>query len=539
MKNLESNHRPYQAQKTFSRERILVLAPHPDDEIFGCGATLHHFREAGSLIKTIIVTDGGAFIPNELTKQAYVQKRKHESSKAAELLGLPQPEFWNFSDRKLNSNRVELVLKILEKLRAFKPTLIFTPAETEIHPDHLELTFCLHQALQAYPDDLQLWYYEVGQTLSPNKLVDITSLEEQLTQFMRCFESQLSVQNYLDQLLGLKRFRSYTLPKDVRLAEAFVVKRKKEILQGDVQWEKIRAKTQTVPKTSRDTPLISVLVRTLNRASLAETLNCIQAQDYPNVEIVVVNASGSPELDLGSYCGNHPLRVVEPGRKLNRPQAANAALAEAKGEYFIFLDDDDTWDSNHLSQLLEYGQKNLDHIAVFSGVKGKLANPLFNFIYESHLDLVTLLELNCIALHCALFKAKPILQQCKFDNNLSLFEDWDFIIQVIQKGSFGFNGAYTAYYESSSSNIDKSDHLEHKVKVFEKHLSYLKPAILANYLNEQSKNRLQVAEYQNNYREALEKIAALEGKINHMEQSFSWRYTGVFRNIFDLLAPSK
>lgn len=98
-------------------------------------------------------------------------------------------------------------------------------------------------------------------------------------------------------------------------------------------------------------PLVSVIVPTYNRPDLLGlTLESIQRQTYPALEIVVVNDAGS---DVSAVVARFPrARLVD--QPVNRgPSAArNRGLAEARGEFVIFFDDDDEMFPNHIAALV-------------------------------------------------------------------------------------------------------------------------------------------------------------------------------------------
>ena len=74
-------------------ERLLVLAPHPDDEVIGCGGLVAlHLRE-GRRVRVVVATDGG-----EAGEPA---ERQRESRAALASLGNAEIEFLNLPDRHL------------------------------------------------------------------------------------------------------------------------------------------------------------------------------------------------------------------------------------------------------------------------------------------------------------------------------------------------------------------------------------------------------------------------------------------------------
>lgn len=101
-------------------------------------------------------------------------------------------------------------------------------------------------------------------------------------------------------------------------------------------------------------PLVSILVRSMDRPTLTRALDSAAAQTWPNLEIVVVAASGNSHRPLPAEHRGRPLRLVYPesNRRLPRPEAANLGLESARGEWLVLLDDDDEFLSEHLTSLL-------------------------------------------------------------------------------------------------------------------------------------------------------------------------------------------
>src|SRR5258708_6098029 len=152
-------------------ERLLVLAPHPDDEVIGCGGLVAlHLRE-GRKVHVVVATDGA--------QAGEASQRQSESRAALALLGDATIEFLGFPDRDL-SNARELDDRLAAILREWTPDLIAVPGPLEIHPDHVALSraFCDLIARDAtlFADlaVARVAFYEVSAPLRPNALVDIT-----------------------------------------------------------------------------------------------------------------------------------------------------------------------------------------------------------------------------------------------------------------------------------------------------------------------------------------------------------------------------
>ena len=87
-------------------------------------------------------------------------------------------------------------------------------------------------------------------------------------------------------------------------------------------------------------PLVSVVIRSMDREYLPRALYSIAQQDVESAEVLVVNAAGRHR-GLVPMCGRFPMRLVGAGRPLRRGEAGNAGMDAASGELIYFLDDDD------------------------------------------------------------------------------------------------------------------------------------------------------------------------------------------------------
>jgi len=178
-------------------------------------------------------------------------------------------------------------------------------------------------------------------------------------------------------------------------------------------------------------PLVSVIVRTMGRDQLADALESIARQTYPNIEVVVVDARGSAALSLGESCGPFPLRVVSTGQPLLRPAAANAGLIAARGDFLTFLDEDDFSDPPHVAGLAEALVANPRFRAGYAGLRVYVGEKLDGILHlEYGRDL--LLERNFLNPQSVMLCRSLLDMGCRFDESFEILEDWDFWIQISQ-----------------------------------------------------------------------------------------------------------
>jgi len=172
-------------------KRVLVFAPHPDDETIGCGGALALHTMAGDPVKVVFLTNGvKGDTSGNMVRGEYVELRRSEAVEACALLGITDIEFWPYEDRFLAGSRGAL-RRMMDLIESFRPELVYAPSPLEFHPDHRASCFMLCDAIGTCDPDFQVAFYEVGQPLRVNLLVDITGVLSQKEEAVNVYRSQL------------------------------------------------------------------------------------------------------------------------------------------------------------------------------------------------------------------------------------------------------------------------------------------------------------------------------------------------------------
>ena len=102
-------------------------------------------------------------------------------------------------------------------------------------------------------------------------------------------------------------------------------------------------------------PVFTICVTTFNRKELLEQcLKSILEQSYTDFEVIVIDdCSTDPSLDLVEHLDDVRLRYIYNEKNQGLARNRNRAIAEARGKYFTFLDDDDRWSKNFLQVFYE------------------------------------------------------------------------------------------------------------------------------------------------------------------------------------------
>jgi len=224
-------------------ERVVVLAPHPDDETFGCGGALRLLVGAGKKIMVMFLTSGDRGDPTEEVSPPdhfreqgrgsrvtdYSLMREREAERALLVLGVPDYEFLRFPDRGIHEHYHEALKRLLESVESFGADTIYSPSMVELNPDH-RAAAALSMEVQRrcigrpvgnnVPAPIGIVFYEVTTPLRPNILVDITPVYKRKKRAMKRYKSQLRHSDYLGHITALNTVRALTV-NGPRYIEAF------------------------------------------------------------------------------------------------------------------------------------------------------------------------------------------------------------------------------------------------------------------------------------------------------------------------------
>ncbi len=199
--------------------------------------------------------------------------------------------------------------------------------------------------------------------------------------------------------------------------------------------------------------LISVICRTIGRPSLSVALESIAKQSYANIEVILVDALGNHIDDKQAQCGNIPVRVINTGHALPRSLAANIGMEHSNGQYLIFLDDDDWLGEQHIEALYSCLKANSHILVTYSSTQktDTQGNPIAEF-FNSPYNSSLLKADNYIPIHAALFDRSVLDKGCKFDEQLDIYEDWDFWLQLSEITDFIHIDKVSAFYRQGGDS---------------------------------------------------------------------------------------
>lgn len=185
--------------------RVLVLAPHPDDETIACGGTVALLADAGARIELLVASDGEATLGSGLPPEQIAAARRAEVRRAADALGIADVRFLGAPDLGL-SGRVDVLATALgEAMRRLDPELVLVPWFLDGTADHRALALALARARPGQA--VEVWGGEVWQPLPANRLVDVSAGMDRKRAALACHVTAHGAFD-LEAMLGLSRYRS-------------------------------------------------------------------------------------------------------------------------------------------------------------------------------------------------------------------------------------------------------------------------------------------------------------------------------------------
>ena len=218
--------------------KVIVIAPHADDEILGCGATIAKHIDELDEVFIIVATNASNGAP-ELFSEHAVMEARLEAIEAHKYLGVMETFFLDFPAPALNAfPEFKISLDFVDLFHKIQPTHLYLPHPGDLHQDHKAIYRAGIVAARPLNNLLirNIFTYE---TLSetewspmnergfrPNYFVDISNYVESKINAMRFFKSQLKDFPHprsIETIETLAKFRGSTIC--VNSAEAFFVER--------------------------------------------------------------------------------------------------------------------------------------------------------------------------------------------------------------------------------------------------------------------------------------------------------------------------
>lgn len=180
-----------------SRESVLVLCAHSDDQMFGVGGTLAKYTKEGKRVIIIVFSYGEKSHP-WLKSKVTIKMRVKESQEASKIIGAEKTIFYGIKEGKFKDeiSEREIDLKLKTVFDRYKPAKVFTHSGDDPLSDHRELNkfvldFCGKTGYKGEVLSFDVWNpMKIKERNMPRVVVDISNTFRTKTRALKCFQSQ-------------------------------------------------------------------------------------------------------------------------------------------------------------------------------------------------------------------------------------------------------------------------------------------------------------------------------------------------------------
>ncbi|MCH7505465.1 PIG-L family deacetylase [PVC group bacterium] len=201
-------------------KKVLVLAPHMDDEVLGLGGTISKHVKLGCTVKVCFVCNRAYGHKYEDT---LIEKEKNHALEAKRILGYQNHVFLDLNDETLDERLIDTIIPIERVVHEFKPEIVYLPHKGDNNQDHRAVFLAAMVALRSFaaPFVNEIYTYEVPSSTEqaaplvenifcPNRYVDISEFVEIKKRALECYQTEK---------------RSYPHPRSVKAIEVWGMKR--------------------------------------------------------------------------------------------------------------------------------------------------------------------------------------------------------------------------------------------------------------------------------------------------------------------------
>lgn len=220
--------------------KILVIAPHADDEVLGCGATMAKACAKGDEVFVLICTNASVGAP-ELFSAELIKQIRSEAVAAHRLIGIKETFFLDFPAPALDQHpRYKMSNEISAIIRKIGADTVYIPHRGDCHKDHAIIHECAMVACRPLANCTvkHVYAYETlsetewGEPIAADFFIPVKYHTFSVDEFqkkldaMSCFKSQLypfPASRSLEAIEALAKYRGCTISAE--RAEAFEVLR--------------------------------------------------------------------------------------------------------------------------------------------------------------------------------------------------------------------------------------------------------------------------------------------------------------------------
>jgi len=204
--------------------KILVITPHPDDEVIAMGGTIKKFSK-NNHVELLVISEGAT---SQYSDKKMIKVRHDACLRSSKLLGIRKVTFLDFPDMQLDTiSHIKLNKSIEKFLSKFKPVVVYTSPNHDLNLDHQKVFESTLVATRPISSSVKkLFTYELpGFTkipYQPNTFVDIEKSFQTKIKAFKFYKSEINPFPHPRSIKSLENLAIYRgIQSGLKKAEAF------------------------------------------------------------------------------------------------------------------------------------------------------------------------------------------------------------------------------------------------------------------------------------------------------------------------------
>jgi LmbE family N-acetylglucosaminyl deacetylase len=186
--------------------RVLVVAPHADDESLGAGGVMARYAAEGHDVFVAVMTGHGESAPHPIFPREVWTVVRAEARRAFSILGVKDVFFYELPAVQVAEQPLwQVTQAALDAVQKARPDVLYVPFLYDLHRDHREIFQAFSVAwrpvseagraireIYAYETQSEThWSTSLEPGFTPNTWVDISAYLEKKIEALRCYQSQM------------------------------------------------------------------------------------------------------------------------------------------------------------------------------------------------------------------------------------------------------------------------------------------------------------------------------------------------------------
>jgi len=180
--------------------KVLVVAPHLDDEVLGCGGAIVAHVERGDMVHTCFVAHR---VYDHVYDEVRMEAQRKNAAQAAVELGYDKMSFLDLPDERLDESLQRIIIPLEEYARQVNPDVVYSPFGGDNNQDHRAVARAMQVVMRPMgPVKAKRWLlYEVpsstewapnvgGPMFRPTVYLDVKGTLHKKSEALRCYEDE-------------------------------------------------------------------------------------------------------------------------------------------------------------------------------------------------------------------------------------------------------------------------------------------------------------------------------------------------------------